>query len=100
MFSRTTIASSIRMPMASDNPSSDIVSRLNPSAHTAMKLASTEIGSATPVITVERAVHAADRRGEVLHLQRLHDLGDADVRRLQPLRIQLDRQLALDLAED
>ena len=54
MFSRTTIASSIRMPIASDRPSSDIVSSLNPSAHTAMKLASTEIGSATPVITVDR----------------------------------------------
>ena len=54
MFSRTTMASSIRMPIASDRPISDIVSRLNPSAQTAMKLASTEIGSATPVITVER----------------------------------------------
>ena len=32
----------------------DIVSRLKPSAQTAMKLANTEIGSATPVITVER----------------------------------------------
>jgi hypothetical protein len=54
MFSRTTMASSIRIPIASDSPISDIVSRLKPSAQTAMKLASTEIGSATPVITVER----------------------------------------------
>ncbi len=234
MFSRTTIASSIRIPIANDRPSSDIVSSLNPSAHTAMKLASTEIGSATPVITVERhefrnrnttstvstaprnnasstlltawstrtpesftrsifvpfgsvgsicvetiadpsrdvrravalrlldvdadrflavvqrerarllrrvldrrdlpepnelsvaigddevlelrriletaaqtnralverAVHAAHRRGEVLRLKRLHHLRDADVRRLQPVRIDFDRQLALDLAED
>src|SRR5688500_11400646 len=54
MFSRTTIASSIRMPIASDRPSSDIVSSLKPSAHTAMNEASTEIGRATPVITVDR----------------------------------------------
>jgi hypothetical protein len=54
MFSRTTIASSIRMPMASERPSSDIVSSLKPSAHTAMKLASTLTGSARPVMTVER----------------------------------------------
>ena len=54
MFSRTTIASSIRMPMASERPSSDMVLSVNPNAHTAMKLASTEIGSARPVMTVER----------------------------------------------
>ena len=54
MFSRTTMASSIRMPIASESPSSDIVSSLKPSTHTAMKLASTETGSARPVITVER----------------------------------------------
>ena len=54
MFSRTTIASSIRMPIANERPRSDIVSSLKPSAHTAMKLASTEIGKATPVITVDR----------------------------------------------
>lgn len=40
--------------MASERPSSDIVLSVNPKAHTAMKLASTEIGSARPVITVER----------------------------------------------
>ena len=54
MFSRTTIASSIRIPIASERPSSDIVLSVKPNAHTAMKLASTEIGSAKPVITVER----------------------------------------------
>ena len=40
--------------MASDRPSSDIVSSLKPITHTAMKLASTDTGSARPVITVER----------------------------------------------
>ena len=36
MFSRTTIASSIRMPIASDRPSSDMVLSVKPNAHTAM----------------------------------------------------------------
>ena len=54
MFSRTTMASSIRMPIASESPSSDIVSSVKPSTHTAMKLASTDTGSARPVMTVER----------------------------------------------
>ena len=36
MFSRTTIASSIRMPMASDRPSSDMVLSVKPKAQTAM----------------------------------------------------------------
>ena len=54
MFSRTTMASSIRMPMASDSPSSDMVLRVKPQAQTAMKAESTDTGSARPVITVER----------------------------------------------
>ncbi len=54
MFSRTTIASSIRMPIASESPSSDIVFSVKPNAQTAMNDASTETGSASPVITVER----------------------------------------------
>jgi hypothetical protein len=54
MFSRTTMASSIRMPMASDSPSSDMVFSVKPYAHTATKLASTDTGSARPVMTVER----------------------------------------------
>ena len=54
MFSRTTMASSMRMPMASDSPSSDMVSSLKPNAHTAMKLARTDTGSASPVMTVDR----------------------------------------------
>ena len=54
MFSRTTIASSIRIPIASERPSSDIVLSVNPHAYTATKLATTETGSAIPVMTVER----------------------------------------------
>jgi hypothetical protein len=54
MFSRTTMASSIRMPMASESPSSDMVLSVKPAHHTATKLASTETGSASPVITVDR----------------------------------------------
>ena len=49
---------------------------------------------------VERTVHPANRRREVLRLQRADDLCDADVRRLQLVRIDLDGQLALHLAED
>ncbi len=40
--------------MASESPSSDIVLSVKPKAHTATKLASTDTGSAKPVITVER----------------------------------------------
>ena len=54
MFSRTTMASSIRMPMDSESPSSDMVFNVKPKAHTAMKLASTDTGKARPVMTVER----------------------------------------------
>ena len=55
MFSRTTIASSIRMPIASDSASSDIdVEREAERAAAAMNVASTETGSARPVMTVER----------------------------------------------
>src|SRR3954471_7680073 len=54
MFSRTTMASSIRIPIASDRPSSDMVLRVNPQAQTAMKEESAETGRARPVITVER----------------------------------------------
>ena len=54
MFSRTTIASSMRMPIASDSPRSDIVLSVKPNAHTATNDASTDTGSASPVMTVER----------------------------------------------
>ena len=40
--------------MASDRPSSDIVSSVKPKAHTATNEAITETGSARPVMTVER----------------------------------------------
>jgi len=76
MFSRTTIASSIRMPIASDSPSSDIVLSVNPNAATARNEAITDTGSARPVITVERhdlrntnttrMVSSAPSRSEVL----------------------------------
>ena len=48
---------------------------------------------------VERAVEPAHRRGQVLRLQRLHDLADADAGRLQRLRLERDGHLALDAAD-
>ena len=54
MFSRTTMASSIRIPIASESPIRDIVLRVKPNTSTAMNDARTETGSARPVITVER----------------------------------------------
>ena len=48
---------------------------------------------------VERAVEPPDRRRQVLRLQRLHDLADADAGRLQRLRLELDGHLALDAAD-
>ncbi len=42
------------MPIASESPSSDIVSSLKPSTQTAMNDAITETGRARPVMTVER----------------------------------------------
>src|SRR5215210_5097307 len=53
MFSRTTIASSIRIPIASERPSRDIVLSVNPNAQTMMNDASTDTGSARPVMTVD-----------------------------------------------
>ena len=54
MFSRTTIASSISMPMASDRPIRVITLSVKPKSFIALKAAITEIGSVSPVITVER----------------------------------------------
>ena len=54
MFSRTTIASSISMPMASDRPISVRTLSVKPNIRIAMKAATTEIGSVSPVITVDR----------------------------------------------
>src|ERR1700681_686543 len=53
MFSRPTMASSIRIPIASDSPRSDIVFSVNPNAHTAMNDAITDTGRAKPVMTVD-----------------------------------------------
>ena len=48
MFSRTTIASSINIPIASERPSSDIVFSVKPNAYTAMKLDITDTGKGIP----------------------------------------------------
>ena len=54
MFSRTTIASSISMPIASERPMSVSTLRVKPKARIAMNPATTEIGRVMPVMTVER----------------------------------------------
>ena len=54
MFSRTTIASSISMPIARERPIRVSTLRVKPKARMAMKPATTEIGRVMPVITVER----------------------------------------------
>ena len=54
MFSRTTMASSISTPMASERPSRLMKFSVKPHSHTAMKAASTEVGSDRAVISVER----------------------------------------------
>ena len=54
MFSRTTIASSISMPIARERPMRVMTFRVKPKARIAMKPATIEIGRVTPVMTVER----------------------------------------------
>ena len=54
MFSRTTMASSISTPMASASPSRLMKFSVLPLSQTAMKLATTEVGRLSAVITVER----------------------------------------------
>jgi hypothetical protein len=54
MFSRTTIASSISMPMASDRPIRVITLRVKPKRRMTVKAAITEMGRVRPVMTVER----------------------------------------------
>ena len=54
MFSRTTMASSISTPIASDRPSSVMKLSVKPHAHTAMNAAMTEVGSDSAVMSVER----------------------------------------------
>ena len=51
MFSRTTIASSISMPIASDRPISVSTFNVKPNMRIAMNAAMTEIGSVRPVMT-------------------------------------------------
>jgi hypothetical protein len=54
MFSRTTIASSIRRPMHSDSAISVRKLSVNPNAYSAMNVAITAIGSVSPVMIVLR----------------------------------------------
>ncbi len=54
MFSRTTMASSISRPMASDRPISVRMFSVKPRAFMTMKVLITDTGSASPVITVLR----------------------------------------------
>ena len=54
IFSRTTMASSINTPMASERPNNDMKFRVKPQAQTAINDARTEVGNARDVINVER----------------------------------------------
>ncbi len=54
MFSRTTIASSISRPIASESAISVMTLSVMPRKYMAMNEEITEIGSVSPVITVER----------------------------------------------
>jgi hypothetical protein len=54
MFSRTTIASSMSIPMARERPMRVRTLRVKPKARMAMKPASTEMGRVRPVMTVDR----------------------------------------------
>ena len=54
IFSRTTMASSINTPIASESPSNVMKLSVNPQAHTAINAAITEVGKASAVISVER----------------------------------------------
>ena len=54
MFSRTTMASSIRMPMDSDIAINVMKLMVNPIAYNTMKVAKMEMGNVKPVMTVER----------------------------------------------
>ncbi len=54
MFSRTTMASSINMPMASERAMRVMTFKVIPRAFMTMKAEMTEMGRVTPVMTVER----------------------------------------------
>ena len=49
---------------------------------------------------LERAVHVADRRREILRAQRVHDLIDADARRREIGRTHVDVELRAVAADD
>ena len=54
MFSRTTMASSMSNPIASDNASNVIVLMVKLNSHMAKNAEITDTGSVRPVITVDR----------------------------------------------
>ena len=54
MFSRTTMASSMSTPMASDRPNNVMKFSVKPHSQMAMNAATAEVGSDRPVISVER----------------------------------------------
>ncbi len=54
MFSRTTIASSMRRPIERESASRVIVFSVKPNIHIAKKLEMIATGSVSPVMTVER----------------------------------------------
>ena len=54
MFSRTTTASSMRMPITSDSAISDIMLKVKPATYMKKNVAMTEVGSASAVMSVER----------------------------------------------
>jgi hypothetical protein len=54
MFSRTTMASSIRRPIASDSASSVMVFTVKLNTHMMKNALMIETGSVSPVITVDR----------------------------------------------
>ena len=91
--------------MASDSPSSDIVFSVKPNAHTATNDASTDTGSARPVMTVERqelrnrnttaTVRAAPSRSAALDAR--HRIGHAHAAVLHDTQGHAGRQRGLDL---
>ena len=54
MFSRTTTASSMRMPMTSDSAISDIMLKVKPATYMKKNVAMTDVGSARAVMSVDR----------------------------------------------
>jgi hypothetical protein len=54
MFSRTTTASSIRMPMTSESAISVIMLMVKPATYMKKNVATTDVGSASDVMSVER----------------------------------------------